>query len=93
MTIAEAVTVPSVTMMTSTVSEASLARDTHTQTRVVYVKVCFANNERGAITGYITVQICFQQLPLSRIKKKERQALTPVFLHMHAFSLLKKQLR
>ena len=46
----EADTVPSLTMVTSTVSEESLARDTHTGTHkdtvsVLYVKVCFANKK------------------------------------------------
>ena len=44
----DAVTMPSLTMVTSTVSEESLAKDTHTQTQSrVYVKVCFANNSRS----------------------------------------------
>ena len=38
----EAVTMPSLIMITSIVSEESLARDTRTdvQTRVIYVKIC-----------------------------------------------------
>ena len=44
----EAVTVPSLMMMTSIVSEESFARDTHThgQTLVVYVKICKVNRDR-----------------------------------------------
>ena len=43
----EAVTVPSLTMMTSTVSEASLARDTQTH-RLGSSKLKFANKKRQA---------------------------------------------
>ena len=54
MPMSEAVTVPSLTMMAATVSKDSLARDTHTQTRVFYVKICkvaydFANKHQDKI--------------------------------------------
>ena len=44
----QAVTEPSLTVVTSTVFEESLARDTHAHTHIVsvlYVKVCFANKK------------------------------------------------
>ena len=36
----EAVTVPSLTAMTRTVFEEWLVRDTHTETQVIYFKIC-----------------------------------------------------
>ena len=50
--ISEAVTVPSLTMMTSTVSEESLARDTHTHTAYTYTPESVHSLDRH--THYVT---------------------------------------
>ena len=58
----EAVTVPRLMMMTSTVSEESFVRDRHTdretdtytqRLRVIYVKVCFANNNKTTDMSFL----------------------------------------
>ena len=53
-----AVTVPCLTMMTSTVFEETLGKDTHTQIRSrFYLKICkvaydFANKKRGYVNRF-----------------------------------------